>query len=132
LHKIALRVPQEPETLARDLDDAVAEFWFAFQLPILRKTAIAEIALGTARLIVPLPGALVAFPAFDIGTARSTDFVDSVRRSVQVATLSFRATPTRAIMPARKSSAGTPWTLRRGASFQWSLVISFFTHKLQR
>jgi hypothetical protein len=34
-------------------------------------------------------------------------------------------------MPARKSAAGTPGTVRGGASFHWSLVISFFAHKLR-
>jgi hypothetical protein len=131
LNKIALRIPQESKSFARNLDDAVAELWFTFQLAILRRAALAQIALGAARLIVPMLGALAAFPAFDIRTVWRTGFFDSVRRPVQVAPLSFRATPTRAIVPARKSPARTPWTVRRGASFRWSLVISFFAHKFR-
>ena len=35
-------------------------------------------------------------------------------------------------MPPRKPPAGTSGTFRGGVSFQRSLVISFFAHKLQR
>ena len=52
----------------------------SFGPPIVQ--SIAEIALGTARLIVPLFYALVAFSAFDIGTTWSTGLFDSVRRPV--------------------------------------------------
>jgi hypothetical protein len=125
LNEIALRVPQESKSFARNFDDAVAELWFALQLAILRRAAITGIALGAARLTAPL----VAFPAFDVGTARSIGFFDSVRRSVQVATLSLRTTPTRAIMAAGESPARTPWAFRSRVGFQRSLVISFFAHK---
>src|SRR5438067_11791986 len=83
LHEIALRVPQESKTLARDFDDAVAEFRFALDLTVRGRTTIAEIALGAARLIGSLFRMLVAFPALDGGNARwSGFFFDSVRRSV--------------------------------------------------
>jgi hypothetical protein len=131
LHKIAFCIPQETETLAGDFDDPVPEFGFTFQLTILGRAAIAEFALGAAWLIVSLSTPLIPFPAFHVGSLCGTKFLDPIRRSVQIAPLALRATVARSIVPARKSSAGPPWSVRGGASFRWSLVVSFFAHKLQ-
>ena len=49
-------------------------------------------------MIVALLHALVAVPAIEMGTARSPDFFDSVRRSIQIATLSLWTASALAIM----------------------------------
>jgi hypothetical protein len=123
LNKIAFPIPEEPEALARNFDNTVAELRFSLQLAILRR--VAEFVLGASSLTVALLHSLLAF---DIGRA---SLFNSVRRSIQVATLSLRATPARAIMPPGKSSTGTTWTFRRGVGFRRSLVFGFFAHKFR-
>jgi hypothetical protein len=68
-----------------------------------------------------------------MGIGRSLKFFDPVGWPVQVPPLSLWGMPARpTIMTPRKSSAGTPGAFHGGVTLRWSLVISFFVHKIQR
>jgi len=75
--------------------------------------------------------ALAPVAAFHV-LGDSTSFLfDPVSRPVEIAPLFLRTPPARTIMPPGESPAWTPWTFRSRVSFQRSLAIGFFAHKLQ-
>ena len=77
--------------------------------------------------------ALAAVAALHVLGNSTSVLLDPVGRSVEIAALLFlRAAPARTIVPPGESPAWTPRTFRGRVSFQRSLVIGFFAHKLQR
>src|SRR5436190_2170996 len=122
LNEIAFRVAQKAETLAGNLDDAVAELWLALELTIFG---------GIGGLILIGTLLVISRTCFGPGASPASVYIrhNLICRAIEIATLLvLRASPARAIVPSLESPAGTPGTFRHRVCFQRSLVISFFAH----
>src|SRR5205085_8109601 len=91
LDEVSFRVTQEAKAFARDLDDAVAEFRFPFDLAVLRRAALAADRF------------IALIPFIDARCAAALVRFNPLAGSIEVAPLFLGRSIARAIMSSGKS-----------------------------